>query len=207
MRVSINNKFIYLSHGKTGSTTVRAALDRYCDPLPGDMKDLSGTYKNSLGNHPSARDVKQFFDEHGLSWDDYFKFTFVRNPWDRVVSGYFYFKNHPNPPTPYGQERKKLANENTFEWWVKNVIDSKNSQYHGIHDGQNMLVDYIGKTETLQQDLDIILDKLHLPRVAVQCLNNSSHKHYTEYYDIKTAICVHNIFREDVDYFGYKFGQ
>lgn len=141
----------------------------------------------------------------------FFRFGFFRNPWDRFVSKYFYFKN-------YGQ---KLGNDlhsgeivNRFNSFREFVINYENvsSEFKSPH-WKNQIcwnvdrLDFIGKFENLQEDFNTICDKIGIPRQKLPHKNKTRHKHYTEYYDDETKQVVAEKYAKDIEYFGYKFGD
>ena len=133
-------------------------------------------------------------------YEDYFKWSVVRNPWDRLVSTY---KN--KACKGYGPWRnfKNL----TFSDFIINKEEIKDSH---IIPQKNRLpddIDFIGRFENYQEDFDIICDKIGIPRQQLPHKNKSKHKHYTEYYDDETRQIVAERYADDIEYFGYKFGD
>ncbi|MDD4955629.1 MAG: sulfotransferase family 2 domain-containing protein [Candidatus Omnitrophica bacterium] len=85
MRISHKYKFIFFSNPRTGSESVRKALDPFSDIF-------SSVNDPVYNNHITPEELKNHFLKMGWDWDKYFKFCFVRNPWDRLVSIYYRFK-------------------------------------------------------------------------------------------------------------------
>jgi len=137
----------------------------------------------------------------------YFKFTFCRNPFDRMVSNYSMFTQiggrskqiqqfNNNPIKLSFSEFVKLACQHTNHHWVP--------QYDFIRGYE---IDYIGRLENMQQDFDIVCDKIGIARQQLPHINKSKHKHYTEYYDDETRQIVAEKYAKDIEHFGYKFGE
>jgi len=190
--ISHKHKFIFIHIPKCGGTTVEKALG--WDGAP---------------HHTMEWYMKQNYDSNP---DEYYKFTFVRNPWDRLVSWYFYCRTRGLGSYP-----------KNFEEWVQTGIiphwetseriidgtkwrgkDPINYQSWITHEKQ---YDFIGKLENFQQDFNIVCEKIGIPQQQLRHTNKSNHKHYTEYYDDETREIVAEKYARDIERFGYKFGE
>ena len=83
MRISHEYNFVNINP-KTGTKTIRDTLDQI------DNVIKSMQIQNHLIINTLQHELKEEFDDKGWIWDDYFKFTFVRNTWARQVSLYSY---------------------------------------------------------------------------------------------------------------------
>ena len=183
--ISHEYKCIFIEVPKTGSTTIRSIIGRTKKP----HLDILQIKKQVT--------IKQF--------NQYFKFGFVRNPWDRAVS--LYNRNE-------GIQLKNKMSFVNFIKWHNYATDTcthpsqKKYQLDFFTDSVGeLLVDFIGKFENLQQDFNIICDKIGIPQHQLPHINKSNHKHYTEYYDDETREIVAEKYAKDIEYFGYEFGE
>jgi len=140
-----------------------------------------------------------------------FMFTFVRNPWERLLSLYFWTKISPS----FWSCRHKIVQ--SFTQFVYD-LESMQRKEAAIREHSTPLssyayfngvqfVDFIGRFENLQEDFNVICDKIGIPQQKLPQINKSKHKHYTEYYDDETKQIVAEKFAKDIEYFGYKFGE
>ena len=142
----------------------------------------------------------------GNRFKAYFKFGFVRNPWDRVVS--LYMRN----------EGVQSRHAETFESFVRKLRYSSATCIHPsphinqldwfVDPSGNVVADYIGKFETLHQDWSVIRRRLggDLPEILPNAkINPHKEKHYSVYYSDETRSIVAERFSLDIEYFGYKF--
>ena len=189
--VSHKHKCIFVHIIKTGGTSIEKFF------RGGKVHKFAKNYKKRVGNK---------------KWNNYFKFTFVRNPWDKMVSQYFYI-----------QKRKEGKYELKFREFILAFESCPESEYikgNGVavrynpiqlpwilDDNGNCLVDFIGRYENLQEDFNTVCDKIGIPQQKLPHENKSKHKHYTEYYDEKTKQIVAKKYAKDIEYFEYKFGE
>jgi hypothetical protein len=193
--ISHKHKFIFVHINKTGGTSIEVLLKRY---------------SNKFKKHQSIIDLNK-----EASSNDYFKFTFVRNSWDRFLSIYKYrIKTN---------QTNLASNPASFKEWAKNIYD-KNPKHYNAHNSQKLLMlseqldwitdidgsinmDFIGRFENLQEDFNTVCDKIGILRQELPHYNKTKHKHYTEYYDDETREIVAEKYAKDIEYFGYKFGE
>jgi len=103
------------------------------------------------GDHCSYR---EFLQASPTRFERFFKFCFVRNPYDRLVSAYEYFKQGGNQDTDLVIQKVTLNKYNTFEKFVCEFLDKDTiyrinllrPQYWFIYDEHNnLMVDYIAR--------------------------------------------------------------
>ena len=185
---------------KTGSSSVNEKLSEINDP------DIKIFKYDKTGRHIPDNCNKKYFKHTSCNeltekhYDDYFKFAFVRNPWDRVVSWFGFGKK-------VHRDDLNIKNE-TFDNFILNK--SKSHRWGGDNQHQHNFTnccDFIGRFENLQEDFNTICGKIGIPQQKLPHQNKSKHKYYTEYYDEKTKQIVAEVFAKDIEHFGYKFGE
>ena len=195
MIISDSHNFAFIATTKTGSTSIEKHLSPY--RAEHKITHLDGSYNK----HCSLKIIYEKFP----FIEDYFKFAIVRNPFDWVVSWYFYRKTRPNKNNTKNISFKEwLVDENSSAYNIEG-IGLTLSQYDIITCNKNIKINFIGKFENLQKDFNIICDKIGIPRQELPHVNKSKHKHYTEYYDEETKQIVAEKYAKDIEYFGYKF--
>jgi hypothetical protein len=195
--ISHDYKFIFLHIPKTAGLSIIKILDKY---NPDEIYYYS---------HPRIRKYNKVKNKNL----NYFVFTFVRNPFSRILSAFNYLKNGGvNIQDRRIRNRYKL-DEIDFKTFVKNNIknDSINTdhfkpQLHYL-DYDVKKINFIGKFENLHEDFNTICDKIGIPRQELPHKNKSKHKHYTEYYDDETREIVAEKYAMDIEYFDYRFGE
>ena len=136
-------------------------------------------------------------------WDFYFKFAFVRNPWDLRVSSYHYGLKQP------GRHGRNARNK-TFEQYIRTY-----TPHHKAFRGKSQSYflgnvsefDFIGRFENLQDDFDIVCNKIGTPGLKLPHIHKTDHKPYWEYYTDETRELITKLYANDIETFGYKFGD
>jgi hypothetical protein len=149
------------------------------------------------------------------AWDEYFKFAFVRNPWDRLVSWYSMVTKFPRG----GNKLWRYVHDNssTFEEFIYNCTDDveiKKGVYYSFTYNQldyvtdengNLLVDFIGRLENFDEDVHKVFSRIGVGLETVPHKNRSRHQHYSTFYKPDTEMIVRERFKRDIEYFGYEF--
>ena len=162
-------------------------------------------------HHATMQQINDFYEKDVFK---YFKFSFVRNPYEREISDWKFLRGKSHKRWRSKTFLKYLNREGNFERILSNSNDKSTRtdhtypQYDFIYDDNGKcLVDFIGKTENLQEDFNIICDKIGIPRQKLPHEKKGDYKHYTEYYDDETREIVAEKYAKDIEYFGYKFGK
>lgn len=132
----------------------------------------------------------------GSGWDQYFSFAVVRNPWDRVVSNFFYLDKISHP---------MLRGAKTPGEWVRSGnLWCYPASYYLLINGQ-VGVNRVIRYENLTKDFRKVCKKIGIKAAKLPRTNSSPHKHFTEYYDDESREIVADIFKQDIVLFKYKF--
>lgn len=153
----------------------------------------------------------------------FYKFSFVRNPWARLVSEYRY-RNYFNHRSFKDFVMRKLPSPGPDDKY-RHIMPQTQMLYDG---NGRLLVDFVGKFENLQSDFDKVCQHLAIEKSALPHVNssdkgsrelkrkmrnflyrnNETHlRRYTDFYDDETREFVAEMYRMDVDNFGYRFAD
>lgn len=176
---------------------------------------------NSLEFTYSLNHSHSFITSVEYKYDSYFKFTFVRNPWDRLVSWYNMMLNKSihndfsryllNNSTNFSQflNLTEIINEtNEHNDFIKTDYPKSIAfnQLDYISDNKgNVLMDFIGKFENLENDFRQIMEKIGVKDYSLLHLNKFEHGDYRNYYTDEDIEKVYKIYKRDIEYFNYKF--
>ena len=176
------------------------------------IKSLYG--KSATGHDPLIRYRK--YDP--VKFDVFFKFSVVRNPWDRMVSSFHYLKQGGIGFFDKDFSDKYLLDCNEFSDFLAKMMQDKKfeskvlSWVHFVPqinflslDGDAIDVDLCVKLEDLPNSFDMVCKKLGVVSKVMLKDNASIRKDYRSYYSAVTAKYVGELYCKDVSLLGYEF--
>jgi hypothetical protein len=223
MLISHLHKFIYLKTLKTGGTSIEMYFELYCvapgtragdrhlreaecsqsgvigargDPIPNDP--ISRMWSPHL---PASR-VRELIGE--VLWNEYYKFCVIRNPFDKVVSKFWYDLS-PSIRELLTQADFSAVRQVFVEW----IRMSPHPLDHFVYSiGGETVVDYFVRFENLHADLDHVCRRLAIPWEPERLGHYKGEyrvrkEHFSEYYSREAADIVRKQFAWDLQYFGY----
>ena len=144
----------------------------------------------------------------------YFKFTFVRNPWDRAVSAYTYLSKGGSAASEEDQQWADFVNGfESFDDFVCRWMTPENAMRNALFTPQVVFLkdifgainmDFIGRFENLQTDFDTVAQKLGV-ETQLPHLNQSGAQAYTSFYSDRSKAIIADVYAEDVSAFNYRF--
>ena len=156
---------------------------------------LKGKGKLAFGNHSPAGHIRQMLGAE--TWDSYHTFSIERNPWDRVISVYYW--------RGWGKEGRPLTDFLRSNIYRKFVADAL-----GIYmDGNEPLIDRVLKFEALEEELEQqrlligLPEPLKLPRTKTG--TRKDRRHYSEVLSNEERDIIGRDFKPIIDLMGYEF--
>lgn len=134
-------------------------------------------------------------------WPEFY--AFVRNPWDHMVSGFFYGikKGWFKPGSDFKAFiRGGVWKELPFAQWVH---FQQHSEF--THEGCFQVVDHIYRFEKFESEAKRFARALGVDDKNIPVMNKTEHLPYREYYDDETRAIVASAFADDISNFGYQF--
>lgn len=192
--LNLNKKYIFVHIPKTAGTSMEKVL--------GEM----------TSKHADIKEYKNMLDMTKESIDDFWKFSFVRNPYDRLMSGLLnhIIKARYSPLTGERFYPQEETSEHEKEV-ITDFIINKSSQVHTLlrpqHtfvelDGVNVM-DFIGRFENLNEDWNVVREKIGIGKELPH--NHRGYKRdYDALYTPETREIIANHYKKDFEMFGYE---
>ncbi len=249
MIMSHKHKFIFIRPKRMATTSIEVELAKYCGEediitkntifnpcVDGDKYKRVEQNSKGFWTHMTPREIKRKVGKN--VWDNYFKFSVCRNPWDIMVCRYFGIKRKKeqggknkkfrikkiNFTPPYNKKIRKIIrilyyklrkiNTENFENFLETIppkfIEPNfyNTRFYFDKKGRPWDIDYFIRYENLEKDYKKLCEIINVPYKPLPRLKSKirkDKKHYSDYYNERTKKLVGDIFREQIEYFGYKF--
>lgn len=225
MILSHKYKFIFVRTQKTASSSLEVSLSRYCgeedilapmDPVAEEQRKKLNVYPRNYHvplskytakewlrflrgwrltywDHMAVKHIKRFIGDE--IFNSYFKFCFERNPWDKVIS-YYYWENRKEKYTDLDDflKKKKLCTD-----------------FHRYSINGELAVDFVGRYENFTEDLNFVCNKLGIPFDGWMPREKSQYrKDRRSYRDVLTGDqkkFIDNCFSREIAHFGYEYGE
>lgn len=209
--ISYHKKFIFFHLYKCGGNSLRKLLNQ-SDSHATEWGGVHGLPED-VRNHYLKEDKLEVFN-------NFYKFTFIRNPYDFMVSTYFYGKSYPNHFMHNDIINNNMTMEEFVPYYMNIRLQHQNPSIRPIgsnkvvtfHDWLvdkegNDIMDYVGKLETMDDDIKLIFLKLNIPisKAPTVNVNPNRDKNYRKYYTDKSRAMVEGAFHWSLNKFNYTF--
>jgi len=200
--------------------TLKPFIDRKCIfvhiPKSAGLSVNYGLFGRHTGNHLTMAEYQLALTRR--EFDSFFKFTVVRNPWDRLISAYHFLRNGGRNAEDRRWVDEHLSEISNFEEFVLQWVNRSNVR-KGVHflpqhtfitlpGSTNPLVDFIGYFENIEADYDHVRNRLG-GGDALKCENQTRgrRRDYRSYFTEQTREIVQETYREDIELLGYDFNN
>lgn len=229
----LKHGFLFIDIPRTSSTSIRVELGLTFGIPYSKKNTLDKKYSKPqiFRDHMPAKFLKARFGNK--LWERIFVFTLVRNPWDRTYSMYNYRRKSGSIPANLGFRDYVIELNNSVKDKIENIaknlsiIDFLDLKKPGdgritfnyapyylscsnyIYDNNgNKLVNYVGKYENREHDLNVIAKKIGLNNLGnIHTQEASLSSHYSENYDNETRDIISFLYEDDIKNFNYEFGD
>jgi len=208
--ISDSHDFIFLQMRKVASTSMQAILRPLCIPRPaGRMAHLKSRarlewdyHKYVFRTHDDILAAKRRMPAEKFT--GYFKFAFVRNPWERLVSEYEYILGQPE----HGRHTRVSRLKNFGEFIRMQIPRRDAYQINMLCDKKgHLLVDFVGRLENLQNDWQTVCLRAGIPYQALPHKNVTQYNNYRDFFDRENVQLVAKHWAREIKEFDYDFDK
>ena len=234
MIISHSRKFVFIHIHKTAGESISEALVPFLGKgdillgttLRGEIANAWYDRRHRIQKHSGVKRAKAFL---GDAWDDYLKFSFVRDPYDRLRSLYFYFER-----MLAARRRRSLKNallllpgtdfRDPLKWpgmkpfletedfsgflrhpdFSTNLMGARPQAFQLTDRDGALAVDFVGRFETLAEDFATLADRLGLEGASLGHRNASRNRAITpDPAEAADRALVAELYARDYALFGY----
>jgi hypothetical protein len=206
MIISFRHKFVFTAVPKTGTHAVRRALREHLGP--DDLEQVRLFVEKTFPipelariqhGHVTLQELQPHLPPE--QFDRFFKFAFVRNPFDRFVSYCSFVTRNKGEFLDAPQRVMTYFAANPP--WQHILFRPQHSFVTGA-DGA-LLADHVGRVETMQESYDEIAQRIGIPTAVLEKVNATKRRDYRDYYTPPLIEAVAALYARDLELFGYQF--
>ena len=198
--INHRHKLVFVHVPRTGGESIECFFDQKTE------------VEESGRNRTKHRTLNEYFDQDpGV--DAYFKFAFVRNTWDLMVSTWMFLLTHPRVSRHFlgltlenflaeefpDQLDEVISRETNWDSALVTII--RQSQSHWIDER----LDFVGRFEHLDRDFEVIRARTGLRGKMLPHVNATPRKDYCSYYTPRTSSIVANRYADEIQRFGFEY--
>jgi hypothetical protein len=223
--ISINKRFLFIHVEKTGGNSIQTVLKNYSEDVfdnvheigkSGKRQILDGVENFEVKNpkygtikHSRLRDYKRVLEQD--VYESLFKFSTIRNPWERMISCYF---SPHRKGLPWNREEfirvvkaaPTLSDCITLDNPLSKILGNKIRRLIPLSEARlDRDIDFLMRYERLNDDFAQVCRKLNLPVIELPVIHKSNREHYSHYYDGELVRIVEDKFYEEIKFGEYKF--
>ncbi len=200
--ISLQHRFLFIHIPKTAGNAIQNILRKYSEekivqiaPHQDGIERFevrSDDYK--IRKHASLAEYQVQLGVETI--DPLFKFTCVRNPWQRMIS--FYFSPHRGEVSWNRKQFIALVNQVRP---VPDFVSSVSDDAPGEKCFNNM--DFFMRYDKLDEDFKRACERIGIPHEMLPRRNVSNRAHYSSYYDDELIDLVKQRFQNEIRFFGF----
>jgi hypothetical protein len=211
--ISKAKRFLFVHVPKTGGNSLFQALREYADEriiTPGPTQDGIERFGTVNDSHPTILKHSSLTEYQAALAPEVFaslyKFAILRNPWERMIS--WFFSPHRQLPKANHPPAWHAARGWGREHFVRFLGRRPSTRHYVCLPGAPTLshdLDFLMRFEQIDQDFAEVCRRLDLPPRPLPRYNRSVRQHYSHYYDDELEALVGEMFREEIEFAGYRF--
>lgn len=198
--------FIFIHIYKCAGRTIRNII---YNETPVQELNMGHATAQQIRNHCFSQSGGEWF------WNNAFKFSFIRNPFDWVVSIYHFIKENPEHEN-YSQV-KDFTFDQFVEWnayMVKGGVENSTGSFNTLsgflcddNGAGKLIVDFVGRMENIDEDLKTVCNHtgIKLPNDLPKLNKSKRESDYRKYYSEHTRNIVADVYYNDLNKFNYSF--
>lgn len=205
--ISHRHRCIFIHIPKCGGGTIEELIwgwpRKTSDLWMGFVSTHENKYQTGGLQHLLGRQVRE--EVGAETYGAYFKFSMVRNPWDRAWSQFHYMKARPDLMEYIG-----MREHDGFRTYLDLIPRRLHVQWEQQHrfvldDNGDLIVDHVGRFENFSAEVHSVLRRLGIDCGGLPHLNRSEHAPYRDAYSAEEIDMVRSLYAKDIELFGYTF--